>query len=144
TRARIAVANRRREPGTRSTSSTRPSLRPRTPATKGFGQHRIREVRWADDGRHDPRPAPVARHRGHRRPRPARRRRYRRPRPVRGRRVIVFRFGPEDLGRVRFALSPVIELVSSLDVLREPAAHSIHSPWAYEAQGRVADVDFRL
>ena len=58
--------------------------------------------------------------------------------------MIVFRFGPEDLGRVRFALSPVIELVSSLDVLREPSAHSIHAPWARETRERVAELDFWL
>jgi hypothetical protein len=58
--------------------------------------------------------------------------------------VIVFRFGPEDLGRVRFAMSPAIELVSSLDALREPASHSIHEPWARAARRAVQPLDFRL
>ena len=58
--------------------------------------------------------------------------------------MISFVFGPEDLGRVRFAISPLFELVSSLDVLREPAAHSLHEPWAKEAREAVKDVDFWL
>jgi hypothetical protein len=59
-------------------------------------------------------------------------------------RVISFVFGPEDLGRVRFAISPLFELVSSLDVLRDPAAHSLHEPWAGEARKAVKDLDFWL
>jgi hypothetical protein len=59
-------------------------------------------------------------------------------------RVISFVFGPEDLGRVRFAISPLFELVSSLDVLRDPAAHSLHEPWARDAREAVKDVDFWL
>jgi hypothetical protein len=58
--------------------------------------------------------------------------------------VISFVFGPEDLGRVRFAVSPLYELVSSLDVLRDPAAHSLHEPWAREVRAAVKDVDFWL
>ncbi len=58
--------------------------------------------------------------------------------------MITFRFGPEDLGRVRFALSPLFELASSLDVLRDPAAHSLHEPWAREARAAVSALDFWL
>jgi Helix-turn-helix domain/Family of unknown function (DUF5937) len=58
--------------------------------------------------------------------------------------VITFVFGPEDLGRVRFAVSPMFELASSLDVLRDPAAHSLHEPWARETRAAVADLDFWL
>src|SRR5262245_9856359 len=58
--------------------------------------------------------------------------------------VISFVFGPEDLGRVRFAISPLFELVSSLDVLRDPAAHSLHERWAQEAAKAVKDLDFWL
>ena len=58
--------------------------------------------------------------------------------------MISFVFGPEDLGRVRFAVSPLFELVSSLDVLRDPAAHSLHEPWAREARKAVKDLDFWL
>ena len=58
--------------------------------------------------------------------------------------MIRFVFGPEDLGRVRFALSPVFELVSSLDALREPAAHSLHEPWARATREAVEGIDFWL
>lgn len=56
--------------------------------------------------------------------------------------MISFRFGPEDLGRVRFAVSPLFELASSLDVLRDPAAHSLHQPWARAARAHVGELDF--
>lgn len=58
--------------------------------------------------------------------------------------MIVFRFGAEDLGRVRFALSPIFELVSSLDVLRDPVVHSLHAPWARAAREAIAGLDFWL
>ncbi len=58
--------------------------------------------------------------------------------------MISLRFGPEDLGRVRFAVSPLFELVSSLDVLRDPAAHSLHEPWARNARRAVKGLDFWL
>jgi DNA-binding transcriptional ArsR family regulator len=58
--------------------------------------------------------------------------------------VITFRFGAEDLGRVRFAVSPLFELASSLDVLRDPAAHSLHQPWARAARESVRTLDFWL
>ncbi len=58
--------------------------------------------------------------------------------------MISFVFGSEDLGRVRFAVSPLFELVSSLDVLRDPAAHSLHEPWARAARKAVKDLDFWL
>ena len=47
TRARMAVANSRREPDTRRTVSTRPRLRPAPRYAKGFGEARIHAVRSA-------------------------------------------------------------------------------------------------
>ena len=38
--------------------------------------------------------------------------------------MIEYRFGSDDLGRVRFAISPLFELASSRQVLRDPARHS--------------------
>ena len=58
--------------------------------------------------------------------------------------MIEYRFGPDDLGRVRFAISPLFELASSRQVLRDPARHSIHEPWAKAAAERVADLDLSL
>ncbi len=44
-----------------------------------------------------------------------------------------------DLGRVRFALSPLYEVVAGLRVLAEPGAFAIHLPWARWAAARVPD-----
>ena len=51
--------------------------------------------------------------------------------------MIRYVFGAEDLGRVRFAVSPLFELAASLQVLRDPAAHGVHAPWARRARRRV-------
>jgi DNA-binding transcriptional ArsR family regulator len=58
--------------------------------------------------------------------------------------VIAYRFGPEDLGRVRFAISPLFEIAASLDVLRDPARHAMHAPWVAEARERLEGVDLAL
>jgi len=55
--------------------------------------------------------------------------------------MIRYVFGPEDLGRVRFAISPVFELAASIDVLRNPDAHSLHDPWIRWAAPRAERVD---
>ena len=58
--------------------------------------------------------------------------------------VIAYRFGPEDLGRVRFALSPLFEIAARLDVLRDPARHAMHAPWVATARERLAGLDLAL
>jgi DNA-binding transcriptional ArsR family regulator len=58
--------------------------------------------------------------------------------------VIAYRFGPEDLGRVRFAISPLFEIAASLDVLREPARHAMHAQWVASARERLAGLDLSL
>jgi hypothetical protein len=58
--------------------------------------------------------------------------------------MIAYHFGPEDLGRVRFAISPLFELASSRQVLRDPARHAMHEPWAKLAGERVAGLDLAL
>ena len=57
--------------------------------------------------------------------------------------VIRFRFGHEDLVRLRFAISPLFDLMWSTDVLRDPAAHSLHLPWARAARERLDGLDWR-
>ena len=57
--------------------------------------------------------------------------------PARSGGVIRYWFGPDDLGRVRFAIAPVFELAASVDVLREPGAHALHAPWLRWARERV-------
>jgi DNA-binding transcriptional ArsR family regulator len=58
--------------------------------------------------------------------------------------VISYVFGPADLGRVRFAVSPLFELAASWQVLRDPARHSIHGPWVKVARERVAGLDLAM
>jgi DNA-binding transcriptional ArsR family regulator len=58
--------------------------------------------------------------------------------------VISYVFGPDDLARVRFAISPLFELAASRQLLRDPARHSIHAPWAREAAERVKGLDLAL
>jgi len=58
--------------------------------------------------------------------------------------VIVYEFGPEDLGRVRFAISPLFEIAASLDVLRDPSRHAMHAPWVRTARERLGGLDLSL
>lgn len=58
--------------------------------------------------------------------------------------MIELRFGPEDLLRTRFAISPLFELGRSAGVLRDPGAHGMHLPWARHAQAAVADLDLAV
>jgi DNA-binding transcriptional ArsR family regulator len=58
--------------------------------------------------------------------------------------VIRYVFGPDDLGRVRFAIAPQFELAASVEVLRDPDAHALHAPWARAARKRLGDLDIGL
>ena len=58
--------------------------------------------------------------------------------------MIRFHFGHEDLVRTRFAISPLFDLNWSTDVLRDPAAHSLHLPWARAARRRLEGFDYAL
>jgi DNA-binding transcriptional ArsR family regulator len=52
--------------------------------------------------------------------------------------VIEFPFTVTDLSALRFAYSPLWELVASLRVLAAPGQHAVHLPWATEASQRLA------
>ena len=58
--------------------------------------------------------------------------------------MIRFLFGHEDLVRLRFAISPLFDLMWSTDVLRDPAGHSLHLPWARAARERLEGFDWPL
>jgi DNA-binding transcriptional ArsR family regulator len=53
--------------------------------------------------------------------------------------MIRFRFGPDDFLRTRFAVSPLLELASSVGVLRDPGEHSLHLPWVRAVRDRVGE-----
>jgi DNA-binding transcriptional ArsR family regulator len=55
--------------------------------------------------------------------------------------VIEWEFTPHDAARIRFAFSPLFELVMSLIVLRAPASHALHLPWVRATRPLAADLD---
>jgi DNA-binding transcriptional ArsR family regulator len=55
--------------------------------------------------------------------------------------MIEWRFTPDDVARIRFAFSPLAELVRSLIVLRAPARHSLHLPWTRATRPLLIDLD---
>ncbi|MGR6921760.1 DUF5937 family protein [[Actinomadura] parvosata] len=48
---------------------------------------------------------------------------------------------PDDVARIRFAFSPLWELVASLRTLQQPARQSIHLPWIKAVRPRLAGLD---
>ena len=60
------------------------------------------------------------------------------------RKLIVLRFGGADFTRVRFAISPLIEVYASLAALDEPARAELHLPWIATARGRLESLDLDL
>ncbi|GAA3209665.1 ArsR/SmtB family transcription factor [Nonomuraea helvata] len=48
---------------------------------------------------------------------------------------------PDDVARIRFAFSPMWELVASLRTLQRPSRHSIHLPWLKAVRPRLAGLD---
>jgi hypothetical protein len=55
--------------------------------------------------------------------------------------MLTFRFGPEDVANVRFAISPLMELHNSVRALDHPEAKALHLPWVAATRERVADLD---
>src|SRR5436190_2017588 len=58
--------------------------------------------------------------------------------------MIEIRFGPGALERVRFAISPLIETMRSVSVLRDPSGQALHLPWVAEARRATRDLDLRM
>jgi DNA-binding transcriptional ArsR family regulator len=55
--------------------------------------------------------------------------------------MITARFDTEALTRVRFAISPMLELIRSVTSLQDPAGRALHLPWAEQARRCTADLD---
>src|SRR4051812_35346180 len=55
--------------------------------------------------------------------------------------MLSFRFSPEDVANVRFAISPLMELHNSVRTLDHPESKAIHLPWVVATRERVADLD---
>ncbi len=58
--------------------------------------------------------------------------------------MLTIRFGPSDLARVRFGVSPLIELWQSVRALHSPMSRVLHSPWLVESRARVEDLDLAV
>ena len=55
--------------------------------------------------------------------------------------MATYEFGVDDLLRLRFAISPMWEVVASLRQLRDPSTAAMHLPWISGLRGALADVD---
>ncbi|MDL4771252.1 MULTISPECIES: ArsR/SmtB family transcription factor [Thermomonosporaceae] len=55
--------------------------------------------------------------------------------------MIEFVFAADDVARVRFAFSPLWELVRSLRVLADPSGHALHLPWVRAVRPRLRGLD---
>jgi hypothetical protein len=53
-------------------------------------------------------------------------------------------FTARDLANIRFAVSPLGEVVTSVRVIKDPGSYPLLRPWAEEARRRLADVDWAL
>jgi hypothetical protein len=58
--------------------------------------------------------------------------------------MVVFEFTLDDLARMRFAISPMWELVTSLRMLRDPERVAMHLPWVREALPIARGLDLGL
>jgi Helix-turn-helix domain len=55
--------------------------------------------------------------------------------------MVRYEFELSDLARLRFAISPMWDLVISLRALRDPATAAMHVPWVREVRERVRGLD---
>jgi DNA-binding transcriptional ArsR family regulator len=58
--------------------------------------------------------------------------------------MIEYRFGPEDLARTRFAISPLWETAAAIRALRNPSAASLHVPWVKRIRPHLRELDLSL
>src|SRR5215216_6261813 len=58
--------------------------------------------------------------------------------------MVTIHLGPEDVAAVRFAISPLMELHSSVRALDHPEARWLHLPWVAETRERVAGLDISM
>jgi DNA-binding transcriptional ArsR family regulator len=58
--------------------------------------------------------------------------------------MLALRFGATDVAEVRFAISPLVELMRSVRALDEPSAHALHLPWIAEARERTRGLSLEV
>ncbi|MFE2722877.1 helix-turn-helix domain-containing protein [Kitasatospora sp. NPDC059327] len=57
--------------------------------------------------------------------------------------MLTLDFSAQDVAAIRFACSRVIEVVTSVQVLKDPGAKAVHLPWVRRARQRLAAGDVR-
>jgi DNA-binding transcriptional ArsR family regulator len=55
--------------------------------------------------------------------------------------MLAIKFDTEALTRVRFAISPMLELARSITALDDPAGQALHLPWAEQTRPSIAGLD---
>ncbi len=58
--------------------------------------------------------------------------------------MIEYVFGPEDVARVRFAISPLWETAAAIRALRNPSVASLHLPWVKRIRPHLRELDLSL
>jgi DNA-binding transcriptional ArsR family regulator len=58
--------------------------------------------------------------------------------------MITIHLAPDDFSELRFAFSPLTELIMSVKVLRDPSRHALHIPWVSETRALVQGLDVSL
>ena len=58
--------------------------------------------------------------------------------------MIEYRFGPEDVARTRFAISPLWETAAAIRALRNPSVAALHVPWVKKIRPRMKGLDLSL
>ncbi|MFJ4091312.1 DUF5937 family protein [Kitasatospora sp. NPDC089913] len=64
--------------------------------------------------------------------------------PTVGEPMLTWEFSAQDLARTRFARSPLCELTTSVEALKDPGRSAVHLPWARRARRELADVSWEL
>lgn len=58
--------------------------------------------------------------------------------------MLTYLLAPDDLGEIRFAISPATEAALSLRALRDPARFPLQLPWVRKVRHRLADLDLEV
>jgi DNA-binding transcriptional ArsR family regulator len=58
--------------------------------------------------------------------------------------MIEYKFGPEDLARTRFAISPLWETAAAIRALRDPSVGALHVPWVKRIRPHIRELDLSL
>ncbi|MFJ5231946.1 DUF5937 family protein [Kitasatospora sp. NPDC088391] len=58
--------------------------------------------------------------------------------------MLTWEFSAQDLALTRFARSPLCEVVTSVEVLKDPGRRAVHLPWVRKVRPRLAGVEWEL